>query len=178
MRGVLCVPRSAFIEPLGTRREEFYEQRLLESLPWYVASRPEVMQNGTQRWVFKCDLPWGAQQEFSMTDREVQDSNGMPTTFEEMCQKIEAHFHSHACLCCADTQTLKHVVKKGEEGLYSLVYGRCAPDEGHEGASLTAGVASQQLTDHVFNNMEVTFLPTLLQPGDPDLFQQMLNSNR
>ena len=31
----LSVPRSAFLEPLGQKREEFYEQRLLESLPWY-----------------------------------------------------------------------------------------------------------------------------------------------
>ena len=35
----------------------------------------------------------------------------------------------------ADTQTLKHVVKAGEEGLYSLVYARCAPDESKDGAS-------------------------------------------
>ena len=35
----------------------------------------------------------------------------------------------------ADTQTLKHVVKAGEEGLYSLVYARCAPDESRDGAS-------------------------------------------
>ena len=34
-----------------------------------------------------------------------------------------------------ETQTLKHVVKKGEEGLYSLVYARCEPDESKEGAS-------------------------------------------
>ena len=103
----LCVPRSAFIEPLGTRREEFYEQRLLESLPWYVPSRPEVMDNDTQRWQFQCDMPWGGQLQFAMTDRNVHDTNGMPITFEELCQKIEGDLGQVACACCADLQRLK-----------------------------------------------------------------------
>ena len=30
----LCVPRSAFLEPLGEKRKAFYEQRLLFGLPW------------------------------------------------------------------------------------------------------------------------------------------------
>jgi hypothetical protein len=33
----LSVPRSAFLEPLGEKRDKFYEQRLLESLPWYLS---------------------------------------------------------------------------------------------------------------------------------------------
>ena len=38
----LCVPSSAFIEPLGPKRQDFYERKLLEYLPWFCVSEPRA----------------------------------------------------------------------------------------------------------------------------------------
>ena len=51
----LCVPRSAFIEPLGPQRQAFYEQKPLESLPWFCDAEPRCYAGeSTKTWEFHC----------------------------------------------------------------------------------------------------------------------------
>ena len=45
----LCVPRSAFIEPLGPKRETFYERKLLENLPWFCTTEPRTYEGDTEQ---------------------------------------------------------------------------------------------------------------------------------
>ena len=96
----LCVPRSAFIEPLGPRREDFYEHRLLENLPWFCPSRPEALDDGCQRWSFQCNVPWAGPIKFNMTERDLHDSEGQPLTFEHGKTKQNEMYvctvHKHA----------------------------------------------------------------------------------
>ena len=44
----VCVPHSFIIGDPGARREEFYEQKLLENLPWYATQRATIDENKKQ----------------------------------------------------------------------------------------------------------------------------------
>ena len=72
----LCVPRSSWLEPIGSDREKFYEQRLLFGLPWHCRSQPTyVTSDGRQalKWTFCTDAPAVPDElmSFSMTERVI-----------------------------------------------------------------------------------------------------------
>ena len=56
----LCVCRTAFLEPIGSGREDFYEQRLLRGLPWHCPVRPKSKKVGGEAqvtWTFATTAP-------------------------------------------------------------------------------------------------------------------------
>ena len=44
----LAVSRPPFLEPLGDKREQFYEQRLFLGLPWYCVAWPAQLSDGAE----------------------------------------------------------------------------------------------------------------------------------
>ena len=98
----LCVPRSSFIEPYGEGRELFYEQRLLQGLPWYCNEIPRQIatqdENKELRWTFTTDAPNTppALQSFSMVGRTLETGE----TFEQKCANLErAYSEEYKCPC-------------------------------------------------------------------------------
>ena len=74
----LCVPRSAFLEPLGEKREAFYEQRLLLGLPWHCTAPPVtawVRQEKRVTWTFHTGAPHtpGELASFSVTNGQLAE---------------------------------------------------------------------------------------------------------
>lgn len=114
----LCVPHFLVIECLGPKRESFYEQRLLENLPWFATQRATVNESGKQVCHFECILPWGEPKRFSMIGRHVLDSAGSPTTFEDMCLQIESDLKSEFCQCCANCHEMKCLTCTHAVGVY------------------------------------------------------------
>jgi hypothetical protein len=126
----LCVPRSAFIEPLGPKREDYYEQKLFEGLPWFCTGGPEKMEQSDDAptWLFDChpsqDLDIDFR--FAMRDRHVLDDNFKDTSFEQLCLRCELELGPHACECCAQSpekkvrdmlarKWLPHVCERGKQ---------------------------------------------------------------
>ena len=107
----LCVPRSAFVEPLGPKREDYYEQRLLEGLPWFCVDGPSKRQadDDAPTWLFDChpceDLPDNFR--FATRDRQVLDDGFNETSFEQLCLRFERGLTEHMCGCCSSSQDAK-----------------------------------------------------------------------
>ena len=106
----LCVSRTSFFEPLGAKREAFYEQRLLFGLAWHTAKNPEITSNddsSTQTWTFSLDrdLPSKSThlKSFTMRDREIVDGR----TFEQLCENNEDGIAAWRCACCAGEEGSK-----------------------------------------------------------------------
>lgn len=102
--GSLAVPRVAFLEPIGDRREKFYEQRLLLALAWHA---PDLMPtasaapDGKAQYVWRLvslpppELPGAASIELLLGDH-------LPISMETKCHEIETLYSSQfACDCCA-----------------------------------------------------------------------------
>ena len=53
----LGVARIPYIEPIGESRENFYEAKLVLSLPWFCPELPAETENGEVVWTFRCRLP-------------------------------------------------------------------------------------------------------------------------
>ena len=98
--------RMAFLEPCGTAgREAFYEQQLLQGLPWHCYKKPGTVSVGgheTTQWFFQTDAPFTpeALQRFSMTERCLDAA----TSFEDMCLAFERAYAGNVegvlCECC------------------------------------------------------------------------------
>ena len=90
-----CVARTAFLELSGSAgREAFYEQKLLQGLPWHCCKKPGTVRVGahkTTQWFFETGAPFTPEppQRFSMTERCLDTS----TTFEEM-SRVRARLRS------------------------------------------------------------------------------------
>ena len=106
----LAVSRVPFIEPLGMKREAFYEQRLLLSLPWYCPEKPAVVHDdaGQQdvEWCFAWTPP--SPEELGgavLCHQELRISTGRPISFEQLCADTEKELcraqHDLVCACCA-----------------------------------------------------------------------------
>ena len=104
----LAVSRVPFIEPLGVKREAFYEQRLLLGLPWHCKERPIAVGEGAPRveWRFVCAPPspeelGGAQ----LPEQELRLFSDDVVSFEQLCADNEKEFckteHDLVCACCA-----------------------------------------------------------------------------
>ena len=98
----LGVNRTSLIEPIGGKRELFYEQKLWLGLAW-VGGKPTVKDDGTVVWQFRWEPPpeddVGARLEPIVIRSDSGDS------FEERCATIEAVFCDReldaVCSCCA-----------------------------------------------------------------------------
>ena len=104
----LCVPRSRFIEPYGEGRELYYEQKLLQGMPWHCDKKPmgvsTVGNEKELKWTFTTTVPNRQVQirdslrEFSMVGRTPEDGE----TFEQKCVNMERAFsRENECQCCA-----------------------------------------------------------------------------
>jgi len=52
----LAVSRRPYLEPIGVRREEYYEQRIMVSLPWYAPHKPVSLESDQLEWTVMFDL--------------------------------------------------------------------------------------------------------------------------
>ena len=111
----LCVPGSAFLEPIGAGREKYYEQKLLLNLPWHCPRKPQQLggeNKGKTKWFFTTTAPLLSTQQrsFQMIDRDIVGE----ATFEEICRNMETVFEPYACLCCRrqsiDCRSCPHAV--------------------------------------------------------------------
>jgi len=94
----LGVTRTATLQPIGASREDFYEQRLLLTLPWRCEDGPASNAAG-QEWCFLWDPPSDgpAPVELRICDKPTQ-------SFEKICKDIELNicsFPDIICACCA-----------------------------------------------------------------------------
>jgi hypothetical protein len=100
----LGISRTAFIAPLGESREEYYEQKLLLTLPWFCSSSPKKNTDGDAEWKFIWEPPSNVcingdslpRKELVLTDRSK-------VSFEHLCQSYEQEICSKTdiiCGCC------------------------------------------------------------------------------
>ena len=101
--GRLACSRVNFLEPIGARREAFYEQRLLLGLAWYCSEPPFVDDSGAQSWRFS----WTPPEETGAPDLEPLELwiGADAISFERISHEIEMKFcaseHNLVCECCA-----------------------------------------------------------------------------
>ena len=101
-----CVACTAFLEPCGIAgRDAFYEQQLLQGLPWHCYKKPGTVSMGgheTTRWFFETDAPVTpeALKRFSMTERFLDAT----ASLEDMSLAFERAYAANAegvlCECC------------------------------------------------------------------------------
>ena len=98
----LGVSRVPFIEPLGAKRESFYEAKLLLGLPWYCTEWPS---KECDSWTFVWDPPvdiGGAH----INGGELKIAPELALSFEQHCADLEKdickHDHNLICECCAE----------------------------------------------------------------------------
>ena len=102
----LAVSRTPFIEPIGTKREAFYEQKLLLGLPWHCPERPVAVENAGAEWRFVWTPP--PPEELGgavLPERELRLVPDCAASFEQVCADLEKeickHEHDLVCGCCA-----------------------------------------------------------------------------
>ena len=100
----LAITRVPCIEPIGARREAFYEQKLLLGLAWYCSEPPFQAENGVQYWRFAWRPPAEDEVGTSLPSLELWLGE-ISESFEQRCSEIEAEFcraaHNLVCECCA-----------------------------------------------------------------------------
>ena len=100
----LAVSRVPFIEPIGDKREAFYEQRLLLGLPWYCAELPTV-EDDVLVWRFTWTPPSDKELGDVHLEPRVFEIGATPISFERLCADIEKDLCQErlglVCLCCA-----------------------------------------------------------------------------
>jgi hypothetical protein len=103
----LGVSRTAFLEPIGTNREKFYEQRLLLGLSWHCPAAPIVMKDGSVQWHFVWVPP--PPEEFhnsgaGLEPHQLLLGGEAHISFEQKCAEIEEQLcsqqHDLVCACC------------------------------------------------------------------------------
>ena len=97
----LGVARIPYIEPIGESRENFYEAKLVLSLPWFCPELPAETENGEVVWTFRCRLP-ELGQHVEIDDLKIGKH---PPSFEMLCNRFEKLFCEQeldlVCRCCA-----------------------------------------------------------------------------
>jgi hypothetical protein len=102
----LAVPYHPALEPLGQKREAYYQQKLLLGLPWRCPDKPTSHEDGSVEWHFRWDPPLPSElrggvvlvaREFAVGRDEV--------SFEGLCHEIDdalsSFEYSLVCQCCA-----------------------------------------------------------------------------
>jgi hypothetical protein len=98
----LGISRVPFHEPIGSRREAFYEQKLLLGLAWYCSEAPLTNDDGSQCWRFV----WKPPDDTGALLQPLCLVMGQdPVSFEHTCAQIESEFcsseHDLVCECCS-----------------------------------------------------------------------------
>jgi hypothetical protein len=101
----LGVARAPFIEPLGAKREDFYEQRLLLSLPWHCPEPPKRLEDGSAEWRFV----WHPSGEEALGGAildplELRVAPQLAVSYEQTCADVEreiCRYGDLVCTCCA-----------------------------------------------------------------------------
>ena len=135
-----------FIEPIGTQREVYYEQRLLLALPWYCPMLPETQEDGgKQEWTYKADF--NPQDLGGVELDPVVLKLGLEYPSSEMiCNETENQFCSHEhdliCRCCNEELPNSPC----DKCRYTVGFHRCdfAPHLRWKKGSLHAGVLDVQ----------------------------------
>ena len=106
----LAVSRTPFLEPLGDKREQFYEQRLFLGLPWYCPAFLQSMSDGVdgKRAAWRITAGIHELQDLRVAQLPPVElllcANG-GISFEEECKKLESEYskpeHALVCECCA-----------------------------------------------------------------------------
>ena len=104
----LAVSRVPFIEPLGVKREAFYEQRLLLALPWHCEQKPVAVGEGAPRteWRFVFTPPSPEKLGgVELPEQELCLLSDQVVSFEKFCADAEKEIcktdHNLVCACCA-----------------------------------------------------------------------------
>jgi hypothetical protein len=108
-QGRLGIGRVPFIEPFGEKRESFYEQRLILSLPWYCPTPPAYAADGSAEWRFVWDPSEDDLGEARLEQQQLTVAPGRALSFETTCADLEKEFcrHEHALVCRCCTGELK-----------------------------------------------------------------------
>ncbi len=120
-QGRLAVSRLPYLEPLGKRREEFYEQRLLLGLPWYCPHSPVMLESGDLEWTFAWDSPVAA-----LVPQELRLSPNCNVSFETLSAETERHIGSEPqliCGCCLLEES------RCKACMYAVGFHRCEKTE-------------------------------------------------
>ena len=108
----LGVSRTAFITPLGESREDYYEQKLLLTLPWFCASSPVKDADGTAERKFIWQPPPPELLfDVSLPTKELRLTDRPKVLFEHLCQSYEKEICSHSDLICACCEATTSVCK-------------------------------------------------------------------
>ena len=95
----LGVSRVPFIEPLGDKRENSYEARLLLGLPWYCVEKITE-----DEWLFRWDPPGDVVAHVPLEGTELRIAPGLANCFEQICADLEEEIckpcYSLVCACC------------------------------------------------------------------------------
>ena len=95
----LGVSRVPFIEPLGDKRENSCQARLLLGLPWYCVEKITE-----DEWLFRWDLPQDVAVHLPQEKRELRIAPGSTNCFEQICVDLEKEIckpsHALVCDCC------------------------------------------------------------------------------
>ena len=93
------VSRVPFIEPLGDKRENSYEARLLLGLPWYCVEKASE-----EDWLLRWEPPEDVA--CLLEGTELRISPGVANSFEQICADLEKEIcrpqHSLVCACCTE----------------------------------------------------------------------------
>ncbi len=108
----LGVSRTGFIAPLGESREEYYEQKLLLTLPWFCSTCPVKNADGDAEWRFVWEPPASAcVGDETLPRKELLLTDKAKVSFEHLCQSYEQEICSKTdiiCGCCeAETSVCK-----------------------------------------------------------------------
>ncbi len=94
-QGRLAVPRSVYLEPLGQRREEFYEQKLILGLAWHCPHKPVMLENGELEWTFQWHSPVDV-----LVPQELRWHDKCGISFEAVAKDTEQLIGSVPYLIC------------------------------------------------------------------------------
>ena len=100
----LGISRTAFITPLGESREDYYQTKLLLTLPWFCTGAACKNPDGDAVWKFIWEPPDACMPGESLPRKELVLTDKMKVSFEHLCQSYEEEICSKTevvCGCCA-----------------------------------------------------------------------------
>ena len=105
----LAVPRHTNVEPLGAKREPYYQSKLLAGLPWHCPERPVRHEDGVVEWLFRCDFPLPAELQGGVVlDSKDIYLGRVEVSYEGLCHEIDDYLSSYefglVCTCCCRAQ--------------------------------------------------------------------------
>ena len=108
MHSRLGVARVQHMEPIGTTRESFYQQKLVLGLPWYADAAPQIVETGGGKRAVSWVLKWARPESlaaYALPDIALEISTaGCAFSWEERAHHYETLFCSSplnlVCRCC------------------------------------------------------------------------------